>query len=90
MKKWIAVLFVFTFLLGLGTVSVSAQNQKRTPEENFARMDKNGDKKLSLEEFVGRREGEKADRAKENFKKLDKDNDGFLTLDEFKAGQKKA
>ena len=52
-------------------------------------MDKDSDGKLSLAEFKGKREGEKATKAEEQFKAKDKDKDGFLTLEEFKAGGKK-
>ena len=87
-------LMAVAFAVGFGLCGISGvaqeQKQKRTPEEAFARMDANGDKKLSVEEFVGKREAEKATKAKDQFKRLDKDNDGFVTLEEFKAGQKKA
>jgi Ca2+-binding EF-hand superfamily protein len=69
---------------------VSAQEKKADPEAQFTKMDKNGDKKLSLEEFKGKRTGDKATKAEEQFKKMDKDSDGSLTLEEFKARGKKA
>ncbi|HEX5104325.1 MAG TPA: EF-hand domain-containing protein [Pirellulaceae bacterium] len=70
---------------------LSAQDKKKPdPEAQFAKLDANNDKKLSLEEFKGKRTGDKADKAGEQFKKMDKDSDGFLTLEEFKARGKKA
>ena len=55
---------------------------KQSPEEHFKALDTNGDAKLSLEEFTGKHD---ADKAKEEFAKLDKDSDGSLTLEEFSA-----
>ena len=72
MKKFSLVVVVLAVCVGLLGVSGFAQDQKqkRTPEEQFARMDKDGNKKLSVEEFVGTRTAEKADKAKDQFKKL--------------------
>jgi hypothetical protein len=87
MKKFLTV----ALMAGLFTPALlSAQEKKADPEAQFAKLDANSDKKLSLEEFKGKRTGEKADKAGEQFKKLDKDSDGFLTLEEFKARGKKA
>jgi Ca2+-binding EF-hand superfamily protein len=69
---------------------LTAQEKKKPdPEAQFKRMDKNSDSKLSLDEFKGKRTGDKATKAEEQFKKRDKDSDGFLSLEEFKAGGKK-
>jgi Ca2+-binding EF-hand superfamily protein len=85
MKKFLALVIA----CGLCAPAL-AQEKKASPEEQFAKMDKNGDKKLSKEEFVGKRTGDKAGKAEEQFKKLDKNSDGSLDLDEFKARGKKA
>lgn len=86
MKK----LFVTAVILGLFIPVLAAQEKKgATAEEVFKKMDKDGNGKLSLAEFVGKREGDKATKAEANFKKKDKDGDGNLTLEEFKAGGKK-
>lgn len=57
----------------------------------FEKKDKNGDGKLSLDEFVGKKAGEDAEKLKEVFKKKDKDGDGFLTKDDMarKGGKAK-
>jgi Ca2+-binding EF-hand superfamily protein len=88
MKKLLALaLAAGLFTPGL----VSAQEKKKPdPEAQFAKMDKNSDKKLTLDEFKGKRTGDKATKAEEQFKKMDKDSDGSLTLEEFKARGKKA
>jgi hypothetical protein len=52
-------------------------------------MDKDGDKKLSLDEFIGKKKDDMKEKATKRFSKLDKDSDEFLSLEEFKAGQKK-
>jgi len=88
MKKFLALLVV----AGCCTPGIlSAQEKKKPdPEAQFAKMDTNSDKKLSLDEFKGKRTGDKAAKAEEQFKKMDKDSDGSLTLEEFKARGKKA
>jgi Ca2+-binding EF-hand superfamily protein len=91
LKKFCIVAAVAALLLPvLGT----AQEKKgKTPEEQFAALDKNSDKKLSKDEYVGTREGEKKTKAEERFAAADKDKDGSLSLEEFKAipaGKKKA
>jgi Ca2+-binding EF-hand superfamily protein len=64
---------------------------EQDPEAVFKRMDKNSDGKITLEEFLGKREGDKAEQGKKAFARLDKDSDGNVTLEEFKArGKKKA
>ncbi len=64
---------------------------KKDPETVFAKLDANSDKKLSLDEFKGKKDGEAATKAEKAFKRLDKDSDGSVSLEEFKArGKKKA
>ena len=85
MKKFL----VFVVAAGLCLPLVAQEKKAKTPEEQFAAMDKNGDKKLSKEEYVGAAEGEKKTKKEDRFKALDKNNDGSIDLEEFKAGQKK-
>jgi Ca2+-binding EF-hand superfamily protein len=93
MLKKICVLAVVAgmFLPVLGT----AQEKKgKTPEERFAALDKNSDKKVSKEEYLAQyTDAEKKTKAETRFATADKDKDGNLTLDEFKTiamGKKKA
>ena len=60
----------------------------KSPEERFAKLDKDGDSKLSLEEFIGKKADEAKDKATKRFAKLDSNSDKSLSLDEFKAGAK--
>jgi Ca2+-binding EF-hand superfamily protein len=86
-------LFALVLALGFAVPALAADDKpkdKPSPEEQFKKLDKNSDSKLSLEEFKGKRQGDKATKAEENFKKKDKDNDGSLTLEEYKGKQKKA
>jgi Ca2+-binding EF-hand superfamily protein len=87
MRRMVLGLFVLIAVFGLAASPVAAQ--QKPPEEVFKKLDTNADGKLTLDEYVGKRTGEKADKAKERFAKLDKDSDGSLTLAEFEAGFKK-
>lgn len=63
--------------------------KKRDPEKLFARLDADKDGKLTLAEFVGKREGEKKSKAEAAFARKDKDKDGSLSKEEFVAKPKK-
>ena len=85
-------MLIVTALLGfvvgvIATPAVAAAADKA--EKQFKKLDANGDGKLSVEEFVGKKTGKKADRAKKRFAKLDKNSDNSLSLEEFKARKKK-
>ncbi len=77
-------------LCGLAVPAVAADKPKRDPAEMFAKLDKNGDKKIDMTEFLGKKDGDKAAAAKKSFEAKDKDKDGFLSLEEFSAAGKKA
>jgi Ca2+-binding EF-hand superfamily protein len=62
---------------------------KMTPEEQFKKLDKNSDGKLSKEEFLGKKEGEAKTKAETAFTAKDTDKDGSLSLAEFSAQGKK-
>jgi hypothetical protein len=85
MKKILALVVAAAFGLPLVVIA----QDKADPEAQFKKMDKDSDGKLSLEEFKGKRQGDKATKAEERFKKLDKNSDNSLSLEEFKAGQRK-
>ena len=72
MKKCLVVLT--TFALAAGAFAA-----------DFKTTDKDGDGKVSKEEFTGGKA-----KLEKKFKKLDKDGDDSLTEEEFKAGEKKA
>jgi len=90
-KPWV-VAVAFALVFETGGILQAAQKKsgsKRSPDEIFARLDKNGNNKLSLEEYIGKKADDKATKAGKRFKKSDKDADGFLTLGEFKASRQK-
>jgi Ca2+-binding EF-hand superfamily protein len=71
-------------ILGLASGTFAFAQDAGKAEEAFKKLDKNGDSKLTLEEF---KEGAKdATKAEGRFKRIDKDGDGNVTLEEFKAG----
>jgi len=65
--------------------AASPDKPQKDPEQAFKRRDKDGNGKLTLEEFVGKRSGDKAAAAETRFKTKDKDGDGSLTLEEFRG-----
>jgi Ca2+-binding EF-hand superfamily protein len=77
------------FAMSFGSIDSAVAAAKKDPEARFKKLDKNSDSKLSLEEFVGKKTGEKKEKAEKAFKKRDKDGDGSLTLEEFKGKKKK-
>ncbi len=59
--------------------------EKKSLEEEFKVFDKNGDGKVSKEEFLATTKDERKGKRGMNFDRADKDQDGFLTLPEWKA-----
>ena len=86
MKRLLALALIVGMFLPL--VGTGAQEKKgKSPEERFAALDKNGDKKLSKDEYLAQyTDDTKKEKAGPRFDGWDKDKDGFLSLEEFKAG----
>ena len=60
------------------------KKKKQNVEEVFKKLDKNGDGKVSLEEFKAFPGIKNKDAAAKAFKAADTDGDGSLSLDEFR------
>jgi Ca2+-binding EF-hand superfamily protein len=93
MKKILTALVVCTMFMPLMTGLRAQEKKGKTPEERFAALDKNNDKKLSKEEFLATVAEEKKGKAGDRFDMGDKNKDGFLSLEEYKEipmGKKKA
>lgn len=92
MKKVLSMVLLAVISFGVtGFVNAADEKPKKKPDAaaRFKKMDKDGDGKLSLEEFIGKREGEKKEAAEKVFNRKDKDSDGSLTVEEFSATPKK-
>jgi Ca2+-binding EF-hand superfamily protein len=91
MKKLFCALLAVAVAFGTSGLMAAPEKpkEKKSPEDQFKQMDKNGDGKVSLEEFLGKREGEKKAAAEKQFAAKDADKDGSLSLEEFKAPAKK-
>ena len=74
---------------GVGVGAAYAQDTQKpkkhrpTAEEKFKQLNKAGDGKLTLKEFLYRKTNK--DEAESAFKAADKGDKGYLTLDEFKT-----
>ncbi len=93
--RWLLVAIVASVMV---TGTAWAQEKKKsekpraTPEEQFKKLDKDGDGFLTLEEFCApykkKIESDSAlkEKVEKRFKSMDKDGDGKVSLEEFKAG----
>jgi Ca2+-binding EF-hand superfamily protein len=63
-------------------------DKKAAAKERFEDMDRDGNGKLTLQEFIAGRSREESVRFAKIFAKIDSDNDGIVTAAEFKAGAK--
>lgn len=92
MKRFLCGILALAVAIGGSSSALAGKGNKgkKTAEQRFEKADANGDDKLSLDEFIGKRtEATKKEKAIKRFGKLDKDADEFLTLEEYKAGEKK-
>ena len=83
--KYVAVALIAACVAFGGQAPAPQTTQKpRDPKKAFARLDTNGDGKVSLEEFKAR--GKDPAKREKRFNKLDTNHDGFLSMEEFAAG----
>jgi Ca2+-binding EF-hand superfamily protein len=91
MKKILTAALVCGMFMPL-LVGTAQEKKGKSPEERFANLDKNNDKKLSKEEFLATVAEDKKDKGGQRFEAADKNKDGFLSLEEYKEmpmGKKK-
>lgn len=95
MKKIMIASLLAAFVVGsVGIVLAEAKDKKKSQEDVFQQRDTDADGKLTLIEFKGKRQGEKATKATKKFEKMDANGDGSVTREEFdatkgKKGEKK-
>jgi hypothetical protein len=93
MRKFFSLLMVTALVAGFAAPAFAfpdkADKPKPTPEEVFKKLDANSDGSITEAEFVGKKEGDKAAKAKEVFAKRDTNKDGKITLEEFTAKKPK-
>lgn len=94
MSRFTVALLIVAIGMGSFAVTTRAADDKGEKGDKaaaaFKALDKNGDGKLSKDEYVGKKKGEGKTKAEDEFKKLDANSDGSLSLDEFKPGYKDA
>lgn len=79
MMKFSLALVACLFAFGVSAQS-DQERPRKSPEEHFAKIDKDGDGFINMEEAENGKKGNLA----EKFKKVDKDRDGLISLVEFK------
>lgn len=99
MMRLLTMLLAAVFVLSVAGTSWAAEDAKKkqgeqkkpevkkvSPEERFKRMDKDGDGKLSFDEFKGRATKEETIKEREKvFAEMDANKDKGVTLEEMKA-----
>ncbi|MCH9650213.1 MAG: EF-hand domain-containing protein [Deltaproteobacteria bacterium] len=75
-SHWLALLCLLCF------VATTSHAASKTPEEYFAKRDRNGDGHISKQEFVGKKTGDSAVLAGKRFARLDEDDNGKVSLEE--------
>ena len=86
MKRLVWMMLALAVTFGLGNLANAEEGAKKEKGQGpIAKLDKNNDGKLSLEEYTAGKEGDALDKAKKRFAKLDADSDGSVTKEEMKA-----
>lgn len=90
MKKLICCLTMAALVFGVSISAKAADEKKKPdPEAQFKKLDTDNDGKLTEAEFIGKRTGDAAEKAKKAFARRDTDKNGSLSLEEFKTMPKK-
>lgn len=86
MKRIVVTMLALAVSIGLSQIASAKDAPKKSKGGGiFAKLDTNGDDKLSLEEFTAGKTDKALEAAKKRFAKLDADGDGSVTKEEMKA-----
>ena len=77
MSRTFSTLAALTVVAGLGSYALASH------EQEFKRLDTNGDGKLTMAEYAAGKTGDAKTKAEEEFKSLDANGDGSLNLEEY-------
>jgi hypothetical protein len=75
---WMLGLAVFA--IGVGSAVEAQAVPKSVNNERFNKLDANGDKRLSEQEYIGSKSGEAKTKARKQFRRLDLDSDSKLSF----------
>jgi hypothetical protein len=89
MRRFTGFVLAAGMLVAFSAAVSAADKAKKPPEVRFSKLDKNGDQKLSLEEYIGKKTDARKEKAEKRFARCDKDADKALSLEEFKTPPKK-
>jgi hypothetical protein len=85
MSKLLALVLVGGLAAGAFAAEKGDKKAPASPEAAFKAKDKDGNGKLSKDEFVGKLDGDKKAAAEKRFASADKNGDGSLDATEFAA-----
>ena len=88
-RRWTLGLAVVAFCIPAAQATAGPSNQFTEQVEIFSRVDANGDRRLSENEFVGEKGGKSRSKSRKEFRRLDDNGDGWVSYGEYNRNEKK-